>query len=224
MARKTQQTTVTEHEFAGESHFDETHPAFGMIGASRVQNGGGGAILFDSDIRHQHSVRVRISTASRDRHLNRDWIRDDKQFVEVEMSEAQWASFVSSMNSQGVPCTIRRREDEIQVPEIPFEPRLEESMDEVATAGTKALKQIMECFEKVEEKPNKGNIRSLRRAIENAPSNMRFAAESLVEHSENVVQKARADIEAMVLTEATRLGIDPADLGGTHLLDSGEEE
>lgn len=195
---------------------EEKHPAWALIGASRVSTSPPGAALFDSDIRHQHYVVVRIRRASRDRHLNRDWLHGREEIIEVAMSEAQWASFVSSMNTgDGVPATITRFDG--PVPGVIHEPRLAESMDEVRDAGKKALAHIEEAFKKVEEKPTKANIKSLRHAIENAPSNMRFAAESLTEHAENVVQRARADIEAMVLSKAEHLGIDPAEAGRLEL-------
>jgi hypothetical protein len=214
MSREVQQPTVNEDGY-------ESHPAWGMIGASRVSSSPP-ATLFDSDIKHQHFVTVRISAAERKRSLNRDWLHPQEQDIEVAMSEAQWASFVSSMNTgSGVPCTIEQRGRE-RMPAMPHEPRLAESMDEVRNAGTKALAHIREAFAKVEEKPNKGNIKDLRHAIENAPANMGFAAESLSEHAENVVQKARADIEAMVLSKAAELGVDPADV--TPQLTSGEEK
>src|SRR4051812_4593225 len=140
MSREIVQPTVNEHGA-------ERHPAWAMIGASRVQNGGPGATLFDSDIRHQHTVRVSISTASRRRDLNRDWLHAEREFVEVEMSEAQWASFVSSMNvGNGVPCTLRRCEGEYEVPGMPYEPRLQESMAEVHGAAHAAAAQIAEAF------------------------------------------------------------------------------
>jgi hypothetical protein len=202
---------------------DEQHPAFGMIGASRVSNSNPGATLFDSDIRHQHTVIVRIATATRKRDLNRDWLYRKREFVEVEMSEAQWASFVSSMNSgSGVPCTIRQREDDWLVPGLNYEPRLAESMDEVHAAGEKALAGIREAFEVAAEKPTKANMRHLGMVIANAVPTMEFAAKSLGEHAENVVQRARADIEAMVLAKAPQLGLNPADLGETLRLERGE--
>lgn len=195
---------------------DETHPSWGMIGASRRSNGGGGASLFDSDIRHQHTVAVRVSTASRRRDLNRDWLHPTQEFVEVEMSEAQWASFVSSMNvGSGVPCTIRRREGEYLVPEAPHEPRLQESMAEVRDAAERAAEKVSEAFAAYKAHKNAGNLRTLEAAIDNMPSNITFAASSLSEHAENVVQRTRADIEAMVVTKAQQLGLEPADLGVT---------
>lgn len=53
--------------------------------------------------------------------------------------------------------------------------------------------------------------------------NVAFAARSLNEHAENVVQRARADIEAMVLSKATQLGLDPADLGTVPQLETGDD-
>ena len=204
---------------------DETHPAWGLIGASRVSHSPPGAVLFDSDIRHQHSVIVRVSTARRKRHLKRDWIGREQEFVEVEMSEAQWASFVSSMNTgDGVPCTIRRREQEYDLPGLHYEPRLQESMAETRTAADEAFTEVKEAFEAYEEKKNAQNLRNLKYAIENAPANIEFAGRSLTEHAENVVQKARADIEAMIITQAKQLGIEPGDLGEMPALESPEKE
>jgi hypothetical protein len=201
---------------------EETHPAWGLIGANRVSHSPPGATLFDSDIQHQYSVVVRIATASRRRDLSHDWLHREDEFVEVEMSEAQWASFVSSMNSgQGVPCTIRRREDEVNVPGVYYAPRLQESIAEVRGAAERAVEKITKAFAEVEEafdsnagkKVLREKIRDLSFAIGHMPANATFAAESLNEHAENVVQKARADIEAMVLTKAHQLGLEPGDLG-----------
>lgn len=213
MPREITEPTLNEHGA-------QTHPSWAMIGASRVSTGPQGAVLFDSDIRHQHSVVVRISTASRKRDLNRDWLHPEREFVEVEMSEAQWASFVSSMNvGSGVPCTIRRRENDYAVPGAPFAPRLQESMDEVRDAAAHAAEKVAEAFAAYEAHKTAANRNTLKYAIENMPANITFAAKSLSEHAENVVQRARADIEAMVVTKAQQLGIDPSDIGVTQLGD-----
>lgn len=201
---------------------DETHPAMGMIGASRGQHSPPGAVLYDSDIRHGTTITVSIGTGSRRRDLNRDWLRKEKEFVEVEMSEAQWASFVSSMNTgNGVPCTIRRREDEYLVPGLPPEARLKESIDEVRGAAQEAFGKVREALDAYTEKKTAANLRHLTAMIKNAPANIAFAGDSLTEHAENVVQKARADIEAMVTARAQQLGIDAGDLA-QGALDAGD--
>lgn len=56
------------------------------------------------------------------------------------------------------------------------------------------------------------------------PSNISFAAQSLTEHAENVVQRAKADIEAMVVARAKQLGLDPSDLDGSLALTAADEK
>jgi len=207
---------------------EEVHPTFGLIGASRQQRGAPGAILFDSDIRHHNTVTVTVYEAVRKRQLSHDRIypKDGRGVLaEVEMSEAQWASFVLSMNTGfGVPCTIRRTAADWNIPGLPYEPRLAESMDEVRGAADRMLEQVRAAFVEVEAKPTKANIKTLKFAIQNAAPNATFVAESLNEHAENVVQRARADIEAMVLAKASQLGLDPADLADVAQLEAGQEE
>lgn len=219
MPREVQEPTRVEKEgsFGGT---EEEHPAYALIGASRVSSTPG-AVLFDSDIQHGHSVIVHISTASRRRANNHDHTYAEKQLIEVQMSEAQWASFVSSMNTgPGVPCTMLRREGEM-IPGLPYAPRLAESMKEVRGAAEKYTQNIADAFAAYEEKKTAENLRSLRAAIENAPANMAYVAESLTEHAENVVQRARVDVESMVTAKAEQVGL-PSELGKIQLM-PGEE-
>jgi hypothetical protein len=198
----------------------ESHPAWGLVGASRVSSGQG-AVLFDSDIRHGHYVVVRLRRATRKRDLSHDWKHGDEQIVEIAMSEAQWASFVSTMNvGDGVPCTIESVGMET-MPGVEYEPRLAVSMEEVDNAAQKSMEEIQAAFDAYEEHKTKANRDTLKYAIKNAPANMGFAAKKLSEHAENVVQRARADIEAMVVSKAEQLGIDPAEVADTRLLDEG---
>jgi len=200
---------------------DDTHPAFGMIGVHR-HSVTPGAVLFDSDIKHGHTIVVTIETASRKRELNRDWIHGGKRLIEVEMSEAQWASFVSSMNTSGVPCTLRARESDQMLPELPYDPRLAHSMDEVKSAAERLFgkaKEAMAAYDALDSKATAKEKREaldrVRNALRNAEANMKFAAKSMTEHAENVVQRSRADIEAMAMHAAERFGLPE----GTRLLE-----
>ena len=40
------------------------------------------------------------------RDLSHDWHHEREQYIEVAMSEAQWATLVSSLNSTAIPCTL----------------------------------------------------------------------------------------------------------------------
>jgi hypothetical protein len=209
----------------------ESHPGFGKIGASRCQAGGPGITLFDSDIRHSHTVRVRISGATRRRDLNHDWIYSSGGIVEVELSEAQWASFVSSMNvGDGVPCSIRAIQGQM-VPGFPHSPRLAQSMQETQGAAQRAFERIQEAMAAVDALDPKAPVKErrealnwLRSSIANAVPNVTFATKSLIEQTEDVVTKARADVEAFVVTKARQLGLDvEAVAGGNPLAISGPE-
>ncbi len=211
-----EETTVNEQGY-------ETHPAFALIGASRVSVGGyeGGAVLFDSDILHQHTIRIRIHAAQRKRELNHDWIGAGKQYIEIELSEAQWASFVSTMNvGDGVPATLRYLQYE-EVPELPHQPRLAESMRETHDAASRTFNEIKEARDayeaalarKAPAKEARELLNVLHYKIENATPNVDFATSTLVKHTENVVTRARADIEAFVTAKAAQLGISREELG-----------
>lgn len=194
----------------------EEHPAWGVISAARV-SATPGVVLFDSDIKHGRTMRVTVQRATRSREGSHDYIHGSgPDLIEVEMSEAQWASFVSSTNTTGVPCTVRRTETDWNVPGVEYAPRLAHSMGEVKGAAAAAFVKIREARdayekaleEKAPAKVRNEALRALHYAIENSAPNIHHAAKVLVEHTENVVQKARADIEAMVQAEASRLGIE----------------
>lgn len=204
----------------------EVHPAWAVVGAYRTSVSPPGAVLFDSDIRHQHVVVVKVSEAYRSRDLNRDWIGGGKEILEFTFSEAQWASFVSSMNSSGVPATLNFREaaEDPHVPGMPFDPRLAHSINDVREAATKAQEDVRRAFDAYTEKKTVGNLRHLEAMIDNMPANLTFAAESLSEHAENVVQRAKSDIEAFVTDKAKQLGIDRSEIGSPLQLGAGEDE
>lgn len=196
-----------------EGDIRETHPAFGNVTVARIS--GGNASLFDSEVRHNHFVRVTVRRSDRTRALHRDWMSTAGMglpLIEFDMSEAQWASLVSAFgNGGGVPCTIRATESDPNVPGIPFAPRLELSTAETKAAAERQYERVKAALAAVEEKPTKANVRSLRLAVDQAAGNVAFAAESLTEHTENVVQKARADIEAMAHSAAVNRGLSPAE-------------
>ena len=139
------------------------------------------------------------------------------------MSEAQWASFVSSMGSSGVPCTLRQRIDVPgPLPILPYDPRLAHSMDEVKTAAARTFGRIeaaMAAYDALPKtataKEKREAIDAIRNAMRHATTNVDFTSRSLVEHAENVVQRSRADIEAMAFQAAERLGLPT----GTRLLE-----
>ena len=107
---------MEEHEEHEER--EESHPAYAMIGASRWT--GGKSVFHGSDFRHSSGISVTICRAVQVRSLSRDWHHAREELIRVDMSESQWAAFISTLNvGDGVPCTLRRIQGE-QMPLIPL--------------------------------------------------------------------------------------------------------
>jgi hypothetical protein len=218
----------TETEPALDDRGYETHPSWGVIGASRGSWSPPGVALFDSDVRHQHAVTITVQGAGRRRSLHHDYVSGQGPvYVEVTMSEAQWASFVSTMNvGDGVPCTVRRTLNQVNVPQAPYAPRLALTMGEARSAAADAFADVLEALEAYEKlvadkapaRERKEAYSTLEARIRNAGPNVEFAGKRLAEHAENVVNRARADIEAAVVKKARQLGLDPDELGGLELM------
>lgn len=202
----TQETTAIRIN----EHGDETHESWLLVGANRLQTSPG-ARLFDSEITHQHFVSVTVARCSRRRELNRDWLYSTERLVKFDLSQAQWGAFVSSFGqgNGGVPATLSFFGG--PVPQAPAESRFDQSHDEVRRAGETAITKlreryadVMTAFEGGGKRPLREALRSMGIALDNTPANMEFAAKSLTEHVENVVTKARADIEGMAQAAARR--------------------
>lgn len=183
---------------------DEEHPSFGVVRLSRV-SAQPGVRLFDSSIPHHEFVHLEISRAGRHRDLMRDQIFTSRSpLVEVEMSLTQWGALVSSFNQgAGTPVTLHRVAGE-DMPQALHESRLAETAREVKDAASKsteevraAVQAVVDAFEnKAGRRELAALIRTLTHTAGNLPSNMKFAADTLTRHAEDVVAKARADIEA----------------------------
>lgn len=208
---------LTFSEIVVDEKGDEKHESWLLIRANKVSSSG--TYLFDSEIKHRHFVTVTVTRCRRRRDLKRDWLSSREILLEMSMSQAQWGAFVSSFgDGSGVPATLTFLTGVGHVPQAPFESRLAESHAEVRTTADEAIKEVQEAFEAYEAHKTVGNRNTLKYAIQNLPANMEFAAKSLTEHTENVVTKARADIEGMVLEAIERgelpEGSEPLQIGG----------
>lgn len=189
---------------------DERHPAFGVITLHRVSSAPG-AVLFQSDTRHAEYMRVTVHEATRKRDLKHDWVHPERVICEVSMSMAQFASFVSGAGQGGgVPCTIERAttgsHEPGDRPGLVMQSRLALTAAEVQAAAHEAYRKIQTAEAAYEAALNgkapaaerRKLLADLRSAIGNAAPNVDYAARRLAEHAEDVVEKSRADIEALV--------------------------
>lgn len=188
----------------------ERHPAFGVITLYRISSTPG-AVLFQSDTRHPEYMRITVHEATRKRDLSHDWVHPGQVVCEVSMSMAQFASFVASTGQGGgVPCTIERvtagSHELGDRPGLVMQSRLALTAAEVQAAAHDAYRKIQTAEAAYEAALNgkapaaerRRLLADLRAAISNAAPNVDYAARRLAEHAEDVVEKSRADIEAIV--------------------------
>jgi len=210
--RPEQHPTITKPE-SGHADSVTTHPAFAQIGASRVS---GSARLYGSDFVHQHFVRVRIVPSELHRNLaNDNPYGSNRSYIEIDLSEAQWASFVSSMNiGFGVQCTLRYRNGE-EIPGIapPEENRQQQFWREVSERAQEALESLDSLSAdiadlKVSEKQKKTLEGRLASARQQLLSNMPFVLEQFAENMEKTVEKAKVEVNAYVVSTIQRAGLE----------------
>jgi hypothetical protein len=210
---KTQEPIKTlKHSPTGKTDaYEETHPAYAMIGASRVS---GTSRLFNSEFNHQHYVTISIHGASLNRDLSRDWIHARNEYIEVALSESQWANFVCSMNvGDGVPCTLQRRNGEMisQIAGQPetkttFKAELQETLKDVTKALDDLESKIKET--KLSGKAQKELLDALAMAQRNLTPNLSFVADQFSEHIEETLDKAKIEVGAYIQSAISRTGIE----------------
>ena len=182
------------------------HPAFGMIGFSRIS--GGENILFGSSIKHNDRIMLRIKHGEQDRDLHNDWYSGHGLITEVEMSYSQFAECITAMNvGDGVPCTIRYTEKDGHIPAIAKnESKREQFRQEFSDTILKAMEQVQEEIDAVQKslddkknlgvKDRKEMISKLQQIKYNIGSNLDFCVKQFDEQMEKTTMEAKGEIEA----------------------------
>lgn len=208
--RKTEEPVTTKRDdpMGGERI---NHPCFGQIVGCRRQ---GSSVLYDSEFTHNNTIAISIHTSELTRSLSNNWHFADKQLIEIEMSEAQWASFVSSLNvGSGVRCTLRRFNGDL-IPGLPepitdrkkFELEFGEDIKD-AFDRLKSLETMIE-ESKLSNKAKDEIFKKIMSIRASFTSSMPFVAEQFAEHMEKTVEKAKIEINAFATQTIVSAGIE----------------
>lgn len=191
---------------------ESRHPSFGLIEWSRTR--GQRSNMFMSSLQHSTWITIRIRGARRIRsstHDTRASGAGEQNHIEVSMTEAQFAAFISNPNQMdGVPCTIssiggKRVEqcpDDDQL--LQFQDELHSSANEVVREAKEALDQLNSIsidgvIKKKELREQLHNVRSkLEATILGISSNMPFLVTQFNEHMEQIFGEAVAHYEGYV--------------------------
>lgn len=203
------------------------HEAFGVISmVTSTKTGGGeasGEALFGSDLRHRQVLSIKVSRATLNRSLNRDWVHEEQTLMEFEMSHAQFAQFITSNgNGQGTPITLRVAPEKgsrlSNVPPISKEEsRLDSMRGEVQASASSELSNLQARVNdlgrmieggKVSMKDLKELHRDLVIRMENLPKNLAYAVKTAEEAMSKSVSDAKIEIEAYADNVARRIGLE----------------
>lgn len=209
--RKIQDIKITKNP----SQYDDEkveHPAFAQIRANR--GFGGESALYGSDFVHRNVVTIEIHESMLSRGLSSDRHHEGRLLVKVELSEAQWATFVSSLNcGSGVPCTLRARETDYIVPDLPPpRDRVAQFAGETMASAREQVAGVAAMIDKVEkmglpQKKTKEIVDALRSAKRLAEDNLPFIAKQFGEYMEETVERAKVEINAYALSTLHRAGV-----------------
>jgi hypothetical protein len=212
--------------------------AFGQISAHRWQ---GSRNMFMVDYDTGHGITLKIDTASLNRNHGRDRIMPDKTIVEVEMSEVQWATLISSLNSGGTPCTLSFYRDpltgESMTPRMPdkhaadldtfrelVEDKARKALEEVSAAKAQLqaildggairkgdLKEVLDKLNTAERQA----VGNLGYAVETAKENIDTAADhaEINAHRDFVLREIGNQALGSFLADKIGLNADPAKIG-----------
>lgn len=181
------------------------HPSYAVITSSRISSSKSNP-LFASSLKTNNPIRIQINPAELHRDLNCDWVHASSRlpYIEIEMSEGQWAQFVSSMNvGDGTPCTIKMLDGKtVETPPflnkvIEFQEEFKGEMIKIANDMQKIVKDTVEMLE-TKKNLNKndreimlGQIESL---ISKLQSTLPFVSRSFGDQMEKIVEDAKHQI------------------------------
>ena len=198
------------------------HPAYGTVEVSHPT--GGESVYFGSRVPHRSRVCVTINTGTLTRDLSNDWIYSEKELIELEFTDAQWAQFVSSHSGRATPCTFRHYpkgalENGLEVvPGIAGDPDARPSFsDEMRETMRKEIQGLQESVKRMDAmlesgKLGKKELQDIRKGVawgaNRLASNVGFVAEQFSEHMESVVSDAKIEIEATMHNTIQAIGLD----------------
>lgn len=218
MSVRYEKPTVSEDaSWKGKDSKKITHPAYGMIGLSRCTTNPP-MHLFGSNIKHSNFICLSIKTAERSTDGNHEFRFAKKNLIEVWISGTQLGDMLSSMNvGEGVPCTIRYRETDYDIPLIADEDTivsdsrkaLQNRINELTRVANDLCKQSKELLKQptVKKSDLKELDNKLDRILVELNSNLGYVAECFDEKVEKTVTHAKGEVDAFVSNVIASAGI-----------------
>ena len=192
------------------------HPSFGLISASR-RSSSSNVKLFGSSIQHSQTITITISRARHDRTNGADYIHSENEIIEVEMSQVQFAEFITTMNQgSGIPCTLKHINRE-RIEEPPYISKADIFQDEFAAGmhnlSIKMQGLVKNTLEILKTKTNltKGDkeiiIEDIEKLGQELSSNIPHMNNQFTKQMDKTIVEAKGEIEAFLENKIRSTGI-----------------
>lgn len=183
------------------------HPSYGMLSIGRSM-GTLDKRLFGSSLKSHHgTIRLTVHPGYMQHELNHDWYHSRSEVLfEIELSAAQFAEAITSINSGSTPCTIRVNNDgDVEDP-----PELETEVERVKNRFAGDLKDMIKVMkerraeiEKLTDKLGSKQKERLRIEldvmIQQLTANAPYVLEQFDKATEKVVVSAKTEIESFAM-------------------------
>jgi hypothetical protein len=195
----------------GDKNSVTTHPAFGQINACRVN---GSTNLYGSDFTHDGFITITVNASELNRDLSQDRHHSCEQLIQLSLSEAQWATFVSSLNNgSGVPCTLGWLTGKGWLPRLPnpksradqFGKEFQQDFDQALTALDELEAVLHTCG--LSKKKIDDLVRRTRTAKAKITSSAPFVVDQFANHMEAETERAKVEIHGYIQNVIQRAGV-----------------
>lgn len=221
------------------------HPAFGAVRVTR--SSGGSAVMFGSELNHQHQVRIVVTEAEMHRRHHEFVHHSGRTLLEFCMTETQWAQMVSSHGlHSGTPVTLQcvtvkdpssptgwRYEDMpyIERPPESHQELFDKEMRDKARKVIASMAEAVQALQELADSPKPPSRTAVREAVrratgvlEHLPSGMEFLAEQFRSETSKITESAKIELEAIVNQVAVNTGIDALRNGAMPVLSLGQSK
>jgi len=193
----------------------QEHESYGLIGINNIQCSNG-VSLFGSSIKHNRMIRLRISRAIVERNLSQEWFFGRETVIEIDLSSAQFAQFITTPNiGDGVPCTIRYVEGN-KMEDPPYRGQNEIFNQELQTDFLKAMEGADSLISDADAMlESKGPLKvadkkilhnKLKMLVQHIKANMPFLHKQFTRSMDKTVVSAKAEIENFYTSTIMKMG------------------
>lgn len=194
------------------------HESFGNITVCKTSSTG--THLFGSEARHHHFVHVQVNRADVTRDLSHDWIHAGQRLIEFNMTESQWAHFVSSFSDGGgTPITLRyvdgKGMEPCPIPEDShdtFAAEVKERVDDVVKDLRGLRDKLAETLKPGNKTLGKKELQEVLRTVDSAvmqvTNNLPYIEKCFNESMEKKMTHAKIEFEAIVSHRLQQMGLE----------------